>query len=70
MRGKGFGGRLLFEAEQEAMRRGCRGVYTDTFSFQVLPFYQQNGYEVFGEIENYPPGHTCYFLKKCFMTVD
>ena len=66
-RGKGYGSRMLESAEQEAIRQGCRGVYLDTFSFQALPFYQKRGYEVFGTLDDYPPGHSCYFLKKFLM---
>lgn len=33
-------------------------------SFQALPFYQKQGYSVFGELPDMPPGHVSYFLKK------
>ncbi|MBW3622323.1 MAG: GNAT family N-acetyltransferase [Armatimonadetes bacterium] len=63
-RKRGIGRRLLAEAEQEAARRGCIGVHVETTSFQALPFYQKQGYTIFGELKDMPPGHTCYFLKK------
>jgi endonuclease/exonuclease/phosphatase (EEP) superfamily protein YafD len=35
-----------------------------TFSFQARPFYEKFGYEVFATLEDYPPGHRKYFLRK------
>jgi hypothetical protein len=46
------------------MRRGCHGVWLDTFTFQARGFYERLGYSVFGAIEDYPPGHSRHFLKK------
>ena len=63
-RGSGIGSKLLRLAEDEARRRGCRFAQVDTFSFQALPFYQRLGYEIFGVLEDYPPGHQRYYLKK------
>jgi hypothetical protein len=54
------------EAEAEAIRRGCRGAWLDTFSFQARGFYERPGYSIFGTIENFPPGHRRFFLKKDF----
>jgi len=36
----------------------------DTFSFQARPFYEGLGYEVFCTLDNYPPGHQRFFMKK------
>jgi hypothetical protein len=33
-------------------------------SFQALPFYQKLGYEKWGELNDFPIGHTRHFLKK------
>ena len=63
-RGGGLGSQLIAQAEEEAMRRGCHGVWLDTFSFQARGFYERLGYTVFGEIEDHPPGRSWYFLKK------
>lgn len=63
-RGRGVGERLVAAAEQEGVARGCAHVHCDTFGFQALPFYQKLGYEVFGQLEDYPAGHTRYFLQK------
>jgi len=64
MRGQGLGTQLLAQAEQEAIARGCHTAWLDTFSFQAPDYYQRHGYTVFGSIEDYPPAHTRYFLKK------
>ena len=64
LRGSGLGRRLVTAAEGEAVRRGCAHAHCDTFGFQALPFYEKLGYHVFGRLEDYPPGHTRYYLEK------
>jgi GNAT superfamily N-acetyltransferase len=64
LRGQGFGSRLLQDAEQEAVRRGCHHVYLDTHELQALPFYLKHGYTVFGELSDCPVGFRRYFLQK------
>ena len=63
-RGAGVGRRLLRAAEEEAAARGCRHSYLDTFDFQARPFYEKEGYTVFGVQDDYPPGHRRYYLEK------
>lgn len=70
MRGMGVGTRLMRLAEEEAARRGCHGVWLDTFSFQAPSFYKRLGYEVFGTIADYPPGHSRQFLSKVLKSSD
>ena len=62
--GQGTGRRILIAAEEEALRRGCRYAWLDTFSFQARGFYEKLGYSVFGTLEDYPAGHSRYFLRK------
>lgn len=64
LRQQGYGAKLLSAAESEAVARGCSAAYLDTFSFQALGFYQKFGYEVFGTLENFPPGHKRFFMRK------
>lgn len=64
LREQGYGGKLMAAAEREAAARGCHSAHLDTFSFQALPFYAGLGYELFGELPDYPTGHTRYFLRK------
>jgi len=68
LRGAGLGTRLLAQAEEEAIRRGCHTAWLDTFSFQAPTLYQRLGYSIFGVIEGYAPGHSRYFLKKPLLT--
>lgn len=64
LRGQGYGHQLLEIAEAEARQRGAKNAYLDTFSFQAPNFYARHGYQVFGELQNFPPGHQRYFLTK------
>jgi GNAT superfamily N-acetyltransferase len=63
-RGRGYARQMLKLAEAYAIKRGCRGSYLETFSFQARPMYERLGYEVIGEIKDFPPGHSHYVLKK------
>lgn len=64
LRKQGFGRRLMERAEEEAKQRGARHAYLDTFTFQAPVFYEKLGYQAFGELENFPPGHTRFFMRK------
>jgi GNAT superfamily N-acetyltransferase len=64
LRGQGVGTRLMRMAEAEAIRRGCVGIWLDTFSFQARPFYERLGYVSFGQIDDYPAGHSRFFMQK------
>ncbi len=64
LRGRGYGHRLLLRIEDEARQRGAKNVYLDTFSFQAPDFYKRHGYQVFGELQDFPTGHQRYFLQK------
>lgn len=64
VRGKGIGSELMAKAESYAMECGFEYMRTETLSFQAKPFYQKLGYEVFGELNDHPKGHTTYCLVK------
>lgn len=63
-RGQGWGGRLLTTAEAAARDHDCIGIWLDTFSPDARRFYETRGYTVFGTIDDYPPGHTRWMLRK------
>jgi GNAT superfamily N-acetyltransferase len=64
MRRQRLGPTLMQRAEAEALARGCVGALVDTFSFQARPFYERLGYRVLATIEDYPPGHAYFCMKK------
>jgi ribosomal protein S18 acetylase RimI-like enzyme len=63
-RRQGLGRKLLLLAEAEAAKRGCHHAMLDTFDFQALSFYERSGYEIFGRLDDFPRGHSRYFLAK------
>ncbi len=63
-RGKGLGSALLEKVEQEAREMGATLVHLDTFDFQAKDFYIKHGYEIFGTLDDCPPGHQRYYMKK------
>ena len=63
-RRQGHGTRILEFAESEAVHRGCRNAFLDTFSFQARPLYERLGYRVVGTIRNFPQGHERYSMVK------
>lgn len=64
VRRQGLGSQLLAQAEQEGISRGCCNCFLDTTSFQALPFYLKQGYRLYAQLDDFPPGHSRYFLKK------
>jgi GNAT superfamily N-acetyltransferase len=70
LRGTGLGRQLMAQTEHEAILRGCRTVWLDTFTFQARGFYEHLGYAVFGTLEDYPPGHERFFLKKTLKVAE
>jgi len=69
LRENGIGTSLLRLAEQEAMRRGCRDMWTDTYAFQARPFYEKLGFAVFGRLDGPGPVFPHFFLKKSLANV-
>ena len=64
LRRGGYGGKLLAMAERYALEKGCHNAWLTTASFQARPFYEKFGYELFATLDEFPPGHKLYFLKK------
>ncbi|MEX1013492.1 MAG: GNAT family N-acetyltransferase [Waddliaceae bacterium] len=49
LRGQNLRTELLQKAEAYAKSKDYSLLYLDTFSFQALPFYLKNGYQIFSE---------------------
>ncbi|MEQ2528427.1 GNAT family N-acetyltransferase [Bacillaceae bacterium CLA-AA-H227] len=64
IRKEGYGTKLLYEIEKIARERNCDFIKVDTLSFQALGFYEKNGYQVYGSIDNVGRDFTHYYLKK------
>jgi len=64
LRRTGYGRQLIAAMEHAAKERGCTSAHLDTFSYQARPFYESLGYKVFGTLDDYPPGHQRFFMKK------
>jgi GNAT superfamily N-acetyltransferase len=64
LRGQGHGTRLMDAAEGMACERGAFASTLETFTSQAPDFYRKRGYEVFGRLDDYPPGHAKLFLSK------
>ena len=64
VRSKGLGSKLLQKLEDYALSKDITNYRLETTSFQSLEFYKKQGYELFGELPDMPPGFTSYFLKK------
>jgi GNAT superfamily N-acetyltransferase len=65
-RNQGIGSVFINKIEEEAKIKGAIVSHTDSFDWQAKDFYLKHGYEVFGVIENCPPGHKRFFLRKYF----
>ena len=63
-RHRGLGSKLLAAIERAAIERGCTHAHLDTFSYQARPFYERHGYRVFATLDDYPPGHQRFYLRK------
>jgi GNAT superfamily N-acetyltransferase len=64
LRGMGLATQLIAMAEEEAMRRDCHSAWLDTMNPQALTLYRRLGYDIFGELKDYPVGSSRFFLQK------
>lgn len=68
LRGQNLGARLMAQIEDIARAKACVGIWLDTFSFQAPGFYEKQGYERFGTLENYPKAMKRIFFRKSLRT--
>ncbi|MBT3275665.1 MAG: GNAT family N-acetyltransferase [Spirochaetales bacterium] len=64
VRGIGYGSKLIRHIEDEARNNGCKYAYLNSFSFQAVNFYKKQGYKVFGELSDFPEGHSVCCMSK------
>ncbi|MGQ0546914.1 MAG: GNAT family N-acetyltransferase [Betaproteobacteria bacterium] len=63
-RGKGFGTKLMREAERRARKRGCALIWLNTFSFQAPRSYEKLGCRRFARLKGTPRGEVRTFYVK------
>ena len=64
LRGNDHGARLMAEAEKWAREQGLTRMWLDTYSFQAPGFYEKCGFELFGSLPDFPPGHSRLYYRK------
>ncbi|MBE5870988.1 MAG: GNAT family N-acetyltransferase [Lachnospiraceae bacterium] len=64
LRGHGVGKELVVAAENEAIMRGCKYSFVDTFSFQAPEFYSKLGYKEVFSLQEYPYTGARYYYTK------
>jgi GNAT superfamily N-acetyltransferase len=64
LRGHGLATRLIAAAEAEAAARGCTQTVHFTYGFQARALYEQNGYELVGQVEDFPSGTDVLWYRK------
>ena len=63
-RNYGLGGRLLAEAERQAIELGAKNAKLETFEWQAPAFYLKHGYEEYARVEDYAPGFYLASMRK------
>ena len=63
-RNKNLGSILLTQVEEKARSMGSTLSHVETYDFQAKDFYIKQGYEICGVLDDCPPGHKRYYLKK------
>ena len=65
-RNKGYATALIRDVEKQAKDFGCEVAILETFNPAMRQLCEKQGYEVYGTLENYPQGHTRYYMSKKF----
>jgi len=64
LRGTGLGSRLLFSAEEFALKHEFFNSRLETTDFQAKGFYERHGYKVYGVLEDFPEDYNLYYMTK------
>lgn len=62
-RGQGIGKMLLAEAKKYAKEHNLKFIHFKTYSFQGVDMYKKLGFVVVGELKDYPPGQSYYWMR-------
>ncbi len=65
-RSSGVGKAVLEKLSVEAKKRNARGIYLDTFDERSRAFYEREGFQSFGKIDEFFPGRARYFMLRRF----
>ena len=60
----GLGTKLLRQAEEVGLKKGCASAYLYTYSFQSPEFYIKAGFHEFGCLDNFFGSHSKIYMKK------
>jgi GNAT superfamily N-acetyltransferase len=64
--GQGHAKKLLEQVETWSKQNNFIGIYIDTFDGRVKEFYERRGFQVCGQIPDFPPGHQrTYLCRRC-----
>jgi len=63
-RGKDIGSNLIKAVEDVGREKGCYLCFVGTLDVQARPFYEKQGYKLFGTMKDTPKGHEDYGLYK------
>ena len=63
-RHQGIGSEIIHILEDIAREKHLYGIKLDTWDFQAKDFYIKNGFYVWGEFKDCPPGTITYFMRK------
>jgi ribosomal protein S18 acetylase RimI-like enzyme len=66
LRGKGYGTKLMQEAENLAIKNECNFMAVNTFDWEALDFYKKLGFYVEFERRGFLKDSIFYFLRKDF----
>jgi GNAT superfamily N-acetyltransferase len=64
LRGRGLATRLHAAAEAEAAARGCSQTVHFTYDFQARALYEKSGYELVGQVPDFPSGADALWYRK------
>lgn len=62
-RGQGIGKQLMSEAIKYGKENELKFIHFRTYSFQGVDLYKRLGFKVIGELKDYPPGQSYYWMR-------